>query len=132
MAINYKFNNNVGATGQLGAPDMQAKFGTQFIPTGRFSVQGNREFDTYANALNYVYKHDTAFPGIILTVSDDENPENNGAYLVQHDETLITSPTGETMTLDGEVVDNPNALKLTKIMTQNDGANLEWNDVPNV
>lgn len=80
----YIFTNSIGATGSLGAPDMQAKFGTQFISTGKFSVQGNREFDTYANALSFVQSDSTAFPGIIITVSDDTTESNNGAYLIQH------------------------------------------------
>lgn len=80
----YIFTNSIGATGSLGAPDMQAKFGTQFISTGKFSVQGNREFDTYANALSFVQSDSTAFPGIIITVSDDTTANKNGAYLIQH------------------------------------------------
>lgn len=115
MAINYKFDKNVGATGQLGAPDMQAKFGTQFIPTGRFSVQGNREFDTFANAESYVYTNASAFPGIIVTVSEDTDSAKNGAYLVELD-TISDA--------------NPNGLKLTKLAAGGYvDEKLEWTEI---
>lgn len=103
----YIFTNSIGATGSLGAPDMQAKFGTQFISTGKFSVQGNREFDTYANALSFVQSNATAFPGIIITVSDDENASNNGAYLIQHGEVSEDNTNGLVMVKLSSTTDIP-------------------------
>ena len=110
-ATNYTNANNIGASGSLGKPDMQAKFGTQFVPTGRFSVQGNREFDTYVNANAYVRTSASAFPGIIITISSDG--ANNGAYLVEND--AVTS-------------DNTNGLKMTKLSQSGDPsqAEIEW------
>jgi hypothetical protein len=98
----YINTTNIGASGLLGKPDMQAKFGTQFVPTGKFSVQGNREFDTLANALAYIRTNVSAFPGIVITISLDGN--NNGAYLVEND-----TPTEE----------NTNGLKLSKLSIDN-------------
>lgn len=98
----YINTTNIGASGLLGKPDMQAKFGTQFVPTGKFSVQGNREFDTLANALAYIHTNVSAFPGIVITISLDG--ENNGAYLVEND-----TPTEE----------NTNGLKLSKLSIDN-------------
>lgn len=103
----YIFTNSIGATGSLGAPDMQAKFGTQFISTGKFSVQGNREFDTYANALSFVQSNSTAFPGIIITVSDDTTIANNGAYLVQHGEVSEDNTNGLVMVKLSSTADVP-------------------------
>lgn len=103
----YIFTNSIGATGSLGAPDMQAKFGTQFISTGKFSVQGNREFDTYANALSFVQSNSTAFPGIIITVSDDDTTSNNGAYLVQHGEVSENNTNGLVMVKLSNTTDIP-------------------------
>ena len=99
------------ADGTLGRPSGQVNFGTQFMPTDKFSIQGNREFDTYANALNFIQTDYTAFPGIIITISEDG--EYNGAYLVINDE--ITD-------------ENINGLKLTKLAQgENTQDKLEWN-----
>lgn len=103
----YIFTNSIGAAGSLGAPDMQAKFGTQFISTGKFSVQGNREFDTYANALSFVQSNTTAFPGIIITVSDDGVDSNNGAYLIQHGEVSGDNINGLAMIKLTSILDTP-------------------------
>lgn len=109
----YTNTSNTGASGLLGKPDMQAKFGTQFIPTGRFSVQGNREFDTYSNAEIYIQTNASAFPGIIVTVSNDTTA-NNGVYLVENSEATES---------------NPNGLKMTKLAQGGDAQEkLEWSN----
>lgn len=82
------------ADGALGAPAAQVNYGTQFAATSRYSLQVNREFDTLANAQKYAYTHDTAYPGIIITVSDDDTPANNGAYLVINSEPTTTNTNG--------------------------------------
>ena len=98
------------ATGALGRPSGQVNFGTQFVPTDKFSIQGNREFDTLSNAEAFVYGDYTAFPGIIITVSEDGN--NNGAYLIEND--VVTS-------------DNINGLKMTKLAQGGETQEkLEW------
>ena len=102
--------NNIGASGSLGISEMQVKWGTQFVPVGRFSVQGNREFDTLANATNYIYTSKSAFPGIIITISNDGS--NNGAYLVENDHNNVST-------------NNPNGLKLTKL-AQGGEAEINW------
>lgn len=109
-AKEYINSNNTGASGLIGKPDMQAKFGTQFIPTGRFSVQGNREFDTLVNAEVYIHTNSSAFPGIIITVSMDGS--NNGAYLVENDEVTES---------------NVNGLKMTKLGQSGDPSQSEMN-----
>jgi hypothetical protein len=120
----YIFTNSIGATGSLGAPDMQAKFGTQFISTGKFSVQGNREFDTYANALSFVQSNSTAFPGIIITVSDDTTITNNGAYLVQHGEVNEDNTNGLIMIKLSSTADVPEE-KDWEELTDEDEPNIE-------
>lgn len=82
------------ADGALGAPAAQVNYGTQFAATSRYSLQVNREFDTLANAQKYAYTHDTAYPGIIITVSLDNTPANNGAYLVIDGEKSTTNING--------------------------------------
>jgi hypothetical protein len=85
----YTADNTLCDTGAIGLAEAQSVFGTQLIATQPFSIQGNREFNTYVNAENYIKYNSTAFPGIIVTVSYDG--ENNGAYLVEHidlDETI--------------------------------------------
>ena len=105
------------ATGALGSFAAQVNFGTQFASSGRFSLQGNREFDTYVNALAYANSHMSAFPGIILTVSDDTDPKKNGAYLVEHDHDTISDA-------------NPNGLKLTKLAQGGEAQEkLEWTKI---
>lgn len=120
----YIFTNSIGATGSLGAPDMQAKFGTQFISTGKFSVQGNREFDTYANALSFVQSNSTAFPGIIITVSDDDTTGNNGAYLVQHGEVSEDNTNGLVMVKLSSAADVPEEKEWDEL-TDEDEPNIE-------
>ena len=110
MENNLYIKNHVAeraATGALGSFAAQVNFGTQFASSGRFSLQGNREFDTYEHALAYATSHMSSFPGIILTVSDDADAEKNGAYLVEHD-TVSDA--------------NPNGLKLTRLAA---GGNVE-------
>ena len=120
----YIFTNSIGAAGSLGAPDMQAKFGTQFISTGKFSVQGNREFDTYANALSFVQSNTTAFPGIIITVSDDGIDSNNGAYLIQHGEVSRNNINGLAMIKLTSILDTPEE-KDWDVLTDEDELNSE-------
>jgi hypothetical protein len=122
MDKNY-YNNpstlhiSTAPTGLLGEYDMQVQFDTQFINTKPFSIQGNREFDTYANALTYATTHSSAFPGIILTVSDNvEDSTKNGVYLVSHDKV--------------DPVSNPNGLKLIKLTAAETGpGNLGWGEI---
>ena len=103
------------ATGALGSFAAQVNYGTQFASSGKFSIQGNREFDTYINALAYANSHMSAFPGIILTVSDDVDAEKNGAYLVEHD-TISDA--------------NPNGLKLTRLASGGEAQEkLEWTKI---
>lgn len=97
--------------GQLGIPDAQINWGTQFVATSKFSLQANREFDTFKAASNYVFNDETSFPGIIITVSADENPSNNGAYLVEIDNDKYN---------EGDI---KIPLKMTKLGTQEE---LEW------
>ena len=120
----YIFTNSIGAAGSLGAPDMQAKFGTQFISTGKFSVQGNREFDTYANALSFIQSNTTAFPGIIITVSDDGIDSNNGAYLIQHGEISGNNINGLAMIKLTSMLDTPEE-KDWDVLTDEDESNPE-------
>lgn len=103
------------ATGALGSFAAQVNYGTQFASSGKFSIQANREFDTYANALAYANSHMSAFPGIILTVSDDTTGKN-GVYLVSHD-TVTES--------------NPNGLKLSKLSKSDDtgAGSLSWGEI---
>lgn len=101
------------ATGALGRPSGQVNFGTQFVPTDKFSIQGNREFDTLSNAEAFVYGDYTAFPGIIITISEDG--VNNGAYLVENSEVTES---------------NPNGLKMTKLAQGGESQEkLEWDVV---
>ena len=91
----------------LGKPDAQITYDNQFLPSKKVSLQGYREFATYAGALTYVTTHVSAFPGIIVTVSNDDTADKNGAYLVEND--TISD-------------DNLNGLKLTRLAA---GGNVE-------
>lgn len=64
---------------------MSMKWGTQFIPTGKFPVIANRVFKTLAEAqnyLNYTSADASAIPGLILSVIEDTIADNNGAYRI--------------------------------------------------
>ena len=100
--------------GALGKWDAYINDGVQVRSEKPVSIQGNREFSTLERAENYVFKHSSAFPGIIVTVSDDTTASNNGAYLVEH------GTVSET---------NPNGLKLTKLAQGGEAQNqLEWSN----
>ena len=110
-------NTTDNPAGALGKWDAYINDGVQVRSDKPFSIQGNREFSIYANALTYATTHSSSFPGIILTVSDNvEDPTKNGVYLVSHDEV--------------DPVSNPNGLKLIKLTAAETGpGNLGWGEI---
>lgn len=57
---------------------------SSFNPLKKGPVIAKRIWDTYAEMEAYVKRaSDSAVPGLILTVTKDENIYNNGAYLIE-------------------------------------------------
>ena len=64
---------------------IKAGWGTQFKAAAKFPVIANRIFETLAQAQAYIEStaaDASAIPGLVLTVIEDTNTTNNGAYLV--------------------------------------------------
>lgn len=108
-------NNTDNPSGVLGKWDAYVNYGVQFRAEKPYSLQGNREFSTLEKAEDYVFNHPSAFPGIIITVSDDKTASKNGVYLVEHD-------------IEGS---NKNELKLTRLSKSNDtgAGSLSWGEI---
>jgi len=94
------YSNKLGAD-IIGNADMRSAYGTQLYLTKRGPLEGNRVFPTYAHLdayINDMLKKDgsiatdpkdpdlckTAFPGVILSVVNDSNPDLNGLYEIRN------------------------------------------------
>lgn len=108
-------NNTDNPSGVLGKWDAYVNYGVQFRAEKPYSLQGNREFITLEKAEDYVFNHPSAFPGIIVTVSNDPDTTKNGAYLVEND-------------VEGS---NKNELKMTKLTKSGDTGpgSLSWGEI---
>lgn len=54
----------------------------QFAATGRFALEANKIFNTYAEALAFAKTGKTAYIGSVISVINDETDANNGVYYV--------------------------------------------------
>ena len=61
------------------------KIGGTLIPTGRYPIQGCREWKTLSNLETFILDASpsaAAFPGMIVSVVEDSDESNNGAYMI--------------------------------------------------
>jgi hypothetical protein len=84
----------------VGKPELLNEFTTQYLMGTRNTIEANRIFQTKAHMLAYiedrikadgtisdVIADDTiksALPGLILTVINDDDPDNNGMYYIEN------------------------------------------------
>lgn len=66
-------------------------FGAQLSPNGRFSLEANKAFETYAAALAYASTSPTVYLGKTITVYNDGT--NNGVYWVSYEDESQSSLT---------------------------------------
>lgn len=82
-----------------------------FQMTGKFPLLAKRIFPTKSAAEAYINDlNDTAIPGIILTVVDDGEPSNNGAYFVKSVKTSEGGDNGLLVKMGSETVSDLQAL----------------------
>lgn len=95
------FKNVRGKVSQkVGLPEIINDFTTQYTHTKRYTLESNRVFKTKAHMLAYIQDRinvdgtisdvitdntvKSALPGIILTVINDPNPDDNGMYYIEN------------------------------------------------
>lgn len=55
----------------------------QLETSDRYPLESNKVFDTLNNAYNYIKNGATAYKGNVISVTEDENKDNNGVYYVK-------------------------------------------------